>query len=180
LATILRQHQPTVQIQKSNSLKIQIKTQQKKYTDYSRRIETLQQDRENSFKLRPVEQPTIPEVEISTLPQDITGNTHFYRTYGNKAIYEVPLEELTHEVVFLRLLNKLPGLNYNTIKEGVEAAVRIHLSLTPIEIFYQWGYKTYFSPTNSTGYPDPSPIPESFSNPFRTIESTKQPHARDS
>jgi hypothetical protein len=90
-----------------------------KLNDFSRRIETLQQNRENSFKLRPVEQPTIQEIEISTLPEDITGNTHFYRTYGNKAIYEVPLEELAHEVVFLRLLNKLSGLSYNTIKAAV-------------------------------------------------------------
>ncbi len=31
-----------------------------------------------------------------------------------------------------------------------------------------------------TGFPDPSPIPESFGNPFKTIESTEQPQIRDS
>jgi hypothetical protein len=78
-----------------------------------------------------------------------------------------------------RLLNQLPGLTYDTIKESVKAAVRIHPSLTPIELFHRYGYKTYFSPTSSTGFPEPSPIPESFVNPFRTIESSEQPHVGD-
>ena len=69
--------------------------------------------------------------------------------YGDRALYEVPLEELIHEVVFLMLLNQLPWLTYDTIKESVEAAVRIHPSITPIELFHQYGYKTYFTPTSS-------------------------------
>jgi hypothetical protein len=129
---------------------------------------------QNSLQLILTDQPTIPEVEVSTLHQDITGNTHFYRTYGDRALYEIPLEELTHKVVFLRLLNQLPWLTYDTIKESVEAAVRIHSSLTPIELFHRYGYKTYFSPTSSTGFPEPSPIPESFGNAFRAIESSEK------
>jgi hypothetical protein len=94
--------------------------------DFRNRINTLQ----DRLQLILAEHPTIPEVEVSTLPQDITGNEYI-------AIYEVPLEELTHEVVFLRLLNPLPGLTYDTIKESVEAAVMIHHSLTPIELFHR-------------------------------------------
>ena len=142
--------------------------------EFQHRINTLQ----NSLQLMLAEQPTIPEVEISTLPQDITGNTHFYRTYGDQALYEVPLEELIHEVVFLRLFNKLLGLTYDTIKESVEAAVRIYPDITPIELFHRYGYKTYFTPTSSTVLPEPSPIPESFGNPFSPIESSEQPHKR--
>jgi hypothetical protein len=143
--------------------------------EFQHRINTLQ----NSLQLMLAEQPTIPEVEISTLPQDITGNTHFYRTYGDQALYEVPLEELIHEVVFLRLLNKLLGLTYDTIKESVEAAVRIYPDITPIELFHRYGYKTYFTSASRTGFPELSPIPESFGDPFRTIESSEQPHVRD-
>jgi hypothetical protein len=124
------------------------------------------------------EQPTIPEVEISTLPQNITGNTHFYNTYGDRALYEVPLTELVHEVVFLRLLNKLPGLTIDTITESVEAAVRINPDITPIELFHIYNYKTYFTPTSSIGIPEPSPIPESFGNTFSPIQSPEQPQIR--
>ncbi len=142
--------------------------------EFQYRINTLQ----NNLQFLLAEQPTIPEVEVSTLPQYITGNTHFYKMYGDRALYEVPLEELIHEVVFLMLLNQLPWLTYDTIKESVEAAVRIHPSITPIELFHRYGYKTYFTPTSSTGLPEPSPIPESFGNPFRPIESSEQPPIR--
>ena len=144
--------------------------------EFERRITALNNELQHLLE----EKPTLQEVETSTIPQNITGNAYFYRTYGDRAIYEIPLEELAHEVVFLRLLNKLPGLSYDEIKKGIEAAVRLHPDITPIELFHRCGYRTYFSPTSSTGYPDPSPIPESFSNPFRTIESAEQPHARDS
>ena len=152
------------------------------YSTNSEETEEEPQDRiktlNNRLQFILAEQPTIPEVEISTLPQNITGNTHFYNTYGDRALYEVPLIELVHEVVFLRLLNKLPGLTIDTIKESVEAAVRIYPDITPIELFHRYGYKTYFTPTNSTGIPEPSPIPESFGNTFSPIQSPEQPQIR--
>ena len=142
--------------------------------EFQDRINTLQ----NRLQFMLAEQPTIPEVEISTLPQNITGNTHFYNTYGDRALYEVPLIELFHEVVFLRLLNKLPGLTIDTITESVEAAVRINPDITPIELFHRYGYKTYFTPTSSIGIPEPSPIPESFGNTFSPIQSSEQSNKR--
>jgi hypothetical protein len=76
------------------------------------------------------------------------------------------------------LLNHLPGLTYDAIKEGVEAAVWIYPDITPIELFHRYGYKTYFTSTRSAGLPEPSAIPESFGNPFRPIESSEQPPIR--
>jgi hypothetical protein len=139
--------------------------------EFQDRINILQ----NRLQLILAEQPTIPEVEISTLPQNITGNTHFYKTYGDRALYKIPLIELIHEVVFLRLLNKLPGKTIDTIKESVEAAVRIYPAITPIELFHRYGHKTYFTRTSSTGLPEPSPVPESFGNTFSPIQSSEQP-----
>ena len=43
--------------------------------EFQYRINTLQ----NNLQILLAEQPTIPEVEVSTLLQNITGNTHFFR-----------------------------------------------------------------------------------------------------
>jgi hypothetical protein len=81
----------------------------------------------------------------------MTENVVFYNNYADLPINQVPLEEIVHEIVFLRLLKKFPGLELQTMGNGVIAALELNIDNkfnTPREIFRFLEYTTFFTPTH--------------------------------
>lgn len=120
----------------------------------------LEQESEEERQATRWENATLLCFDPSVLPVEITGNRHFYNTYADLPLDRVPRDELVHEVVFLRYLNKHPELPYETVDSAVEAALEEFKGnfTTPREFFHFLGFTTFFTPPESIRFPSPSPV----------------------